>query len=150
MRMAGLALAASIVAAPAAGQIVDPEREAAARMRACPPQASQTWCKMIEAGFPSQYPKALQGDYQSQRNVAFLLSGAWEPAIDNPVLTNTSEACAWRIVIVKSAQQQPNPVDVRNRDVDCGRKGANRRTAEAHADELLRRIRSAKSPPTGR
>lgn len=145
MRMVRLVLAGLLVTAPAAGQRPDPQREAQSMVRACLVPQGKEWCEINLKKFTEEYPKALRGDYQSQRNVAYLLSGAWQPAIENPVQTNTLQACAWRLVILQSGHAQAGPGDVSNRDIDCRRPGVDRPAAEARAAELLRRIRAA--PP---
>ena len=58
--------------------------------------------------------KALSGDYQAQRNLAYLL-GHEQP-------TNTMQACAWRIVILGSGSEEVDDSDLMNKRADCDRK----------------------------
>lgn len=60
--------------------------------------------------------KALAGDYQAQRNLAFGYSSApYRGQPRNPLL-----ACAWRIVIVHSGSDRVDDSDVGNEQVYCG------------------------------
>lgn len=58
--------------------------------------------------------KALAGDYQAQRNLAYSL-GHEQP-------TNAMQACAWRIVILGSGSAEVDDSDLANKRLDCNRK----------------------------
>lgn len=82
--------------------------------------------------------KALSGDYQSQRNLAYYLTTGEEGVKADPVM-----ACAWRIVILKSNHQQADASDTGNKQFDCDRKltPAQLRQAESQAAALMKRVR---------
>ncbi|MFM8444140.1 MAG: hypothetical protein ACKN9W_12485 [Methylococcus sp.] len=84
--------------------------------------------------------KALSGDYQAQRNVAYWLSGGNNgvPPI-NEVL-----ACAWRIVILKSGSPSVDSSDVSNKKLYCDKKldADSREAANAQATKIMQRIKS--------
>lgn len=82
--------------------------------------------------------KALAGDYQSQRNLAYYLTTGEEGVKADPVM-----ACAWRIVILKSNHPQADASDAGNKQFDCDRKltPAQLRQAEGQAAALMKRIR---------
>jgi hypothetical protein len=82
--------------------------------------------------------KALAGDYQSQRNLAYYLTTGEEGVKADPVM-----ACAWRIVILKSNHSQADASDTGNKQFDCDRKltPAQLRQAEVQAAALMKRIR---------
>lgn len=58
--------------------------------------------------------KALAGDYQAQRNLAFGYSDQFSDQKKNPVL-----ACAWRMVILTT--DQADETDMSNYNVYCGK-----------------------------
>jgi hypothetical protein len=82
--------------------------------------------------------KALAGDYQAQRNLAYYLITGEEGVKADHVM-----ACAWRIVILKSGHSQADASDTSNKQFDCDRKltPAQLRQAESQATSLLKRIR---------
>lgn len=82
--------------------------------------------------------KALAGDYQAQRNLAYYLTTGEEGVKADPVM-----ACAWRIVILKSGHPQADASDTGNKQFDCDRKLTPQqlRQAEGQAASLLKRIR---------
>lgn len=82
--------------------------------------------------------KALTGDYQSQRNLAYYLTTGEEGVKADPVM-----ACAWRIVILKSNHPQADASDTGNKQFDCDRKltPAQLRQAKGQAAALMKRIR---------
>lgn len=146
-RMIAIGLMGLAVAAAAPNRAAN---EAEAYIGLCLGDDPKSGCAFNRQMFLEQYPKALRGDYQSQRNVAYLLSGAVTPPADNPVQTNTLQACAWRLVILKSGHAQAGSGDVGNRNVDCARRGVDMDAAQARADELLRGIKAAKPLPPER
>lgn len=82
--------------------------------------------------------KALAGDYQAQRNLAYYLTTGEEGVKADPVA-----ACAWRIVILKSGHPEADASDTSNKQFDCERKltPAQLRQAEGQAASLLKRIK---------
>lgn len=93
-------------------------------------------CEMARRRFPGELQKALTGDYIAQRNVAHMLSGGIRPVEAQGVIPNPQEACAWRVVIIRSGHQQSGLGDAHNAVIDCGRLGVNDVRAEARAGEL--------------
>jgi hypothetical protein len=81
--------------------------------------------------------KALAGDYQAQRNLAYYLTTGEEGVKADPVM-----ACAWRIVILKSGHSQADASDTGNKQFDCDRKltPAQLRQAEGRAASLMKRV----------
>lgn len=82
--------------------------------------------------------KALAGDYQAQRNLAYYLTTGEEGVKADPVM-----ACVWRIVILKSGHTQVDASDTSNKQFDCERKltPAQLRQAEGQAASFMKRIR---------
>ncbi len=83
--------------------------------------------------------RALAGDYQAQRNVAYWLTGGnnGTPPI-NPIL-----GCAWRLVILKSGSPSVDSSDVSNKQLYCDKRldADSRKAAEAQAEKLLKQIK---------
>jgi len=76
--------------------------------------------------------KALAGDYQAQRNLAYSLETGEGGAPYEPV-----KACAWRVVIVASGSSKVNDSDRANLQAACGKIGEeDRRAAEQLAAGL--------------
>ena len=61
--------------------------------------------------------KAMKGDYQAQRNLAYGYSSYPYKGQDK----NQMLACAWRWVVLKSGNPRIDQTDVNNADVDCGK-----------------------------
>jgi hypothetical protein len=81
--------------------------------------------------------KAMAGDYQAQRNLAFSLAKGWGTEIkQNPML-----GCAWYKVILLSGSEQVHEGDIGNVQVYCGRLTAEQQAmAEAQAQALAAKI----------
>lgn len=62
------------------------------------------------------WPKAWQGDYQGQRNVAFCRSTGCDGAVE----LNKVEACAWRSIILIAHVGATDDTDTTNLKTDCG------------------------------
>ncbi|CUI99469.1 Uncharacterised protein [Achromobacter sp. 2789STDY5608621] len=78
--------------------------------------------------------KALAGDYQAQRNLAFGYSDKFSDQNKNPVL-----ACAWRMVILTT--EQADETDMSNYNTYCGKLPPGLLSiAQMKAELLLRRI----------
>lgn len=78
----------------------------------CPAGPDKVFCDRHRADFKKQYPAALKGDYQSQRNVAFCLSTGCDGAVNQNRITG----CAWRIVIMRSGSLKVDQSDSSNHD----------------------------------
>lgn len=83
--------------------------------------------------------KAMAGDYQAQRNVAYWLTGGYNNAPPlNPVL-----GCAWRLVILKSGSPSVDASDISNKQLYCDKRldADSRQAAEAQAATLLKQLK---------
>lgn len=83
--------------------------------------------------------KAMAGDYQAQRNIAYWLTGGNNGAPPlNPIL-----GCAWRLVILKSGSSSVDSSDVSNKQLYCDKRLDldSRKAAEAQAAKLLKQIK---------
>ena len=75
-------------------------------------------CEVDRASFGRKdWPKAWQGDYQAQRNVAYCRSTGCGGAVE----TNAAEACAWRSIILAAHVGTANDTDAANLRMDCGK-----------------------------
>lgn len=93
-------------------------------------------CDELQKLFRKQFPKAMRGDYASQRNVAFWLGmGNKGPAI----IQNKITACAWRFVIIASGDPEVGPGDTMNLKHDCGKQldDVERAAAQGQANALI-------------
>jgi hypothetical protein len=72
--------------------------------------ADTQWCESSKKQFIKEYPEALKGDYQAQRNVSFCLNDG----CDGSVQKNKTLGCAWRLVLLASGSPKVNELDVRN------------------------------------
>lgn len=83
---------------------------------------------------------AMAGDYQSQRNLAYWLSGGYNAPPQNPIL-----ACAWRLVILESGSPKVDAGDIGNKELYCDKRLGidtdERKAAEAQAVKLRIQIR---------
>lgn len=85
--------------------------------------------------------KAMAGDYQAQRNVAYWLAGGNNGAPPlNPIL-----GCAWRLVILKSGSPSVDSSDVSNKQLYCDKQldADSRTAADAQAENLLKLIQKS-------
>ncbi|WP_237153336.1 hypothetical protein [Oryzibacter oryziterrae] len=78
-------------------------------LRECGP-TSDSSCAYERQVLADQWPKALGGDYQSQRNIAFCLSDGCYDAMQ----VDKVAACAWRMVIVASGDPSVERGDLDN------------------------------------
>jgi hypothetical protein len=98
----------------------------------------QRWCEVTKEAFLQDYVKAKAGDYQGQRNVAYLLNRG-----QAPVRQNRIQGCAWRSVILASGHAQSDSVDTANLRIECsGLAPEERQASQARASALLQEIRS--------
>lgn len=97
-------------------------------------------CDELQKLFKKQFPKAMRGDYASQRNIAYWLGmGNKSPAI----IKNKITACAWRFVIIASGDPEVGPGDVMNLKYDCGQQldEVERAAAQGQANALILKIK---------
>lgn len=83
--------------------------------------------------------KAMAGDYQAQRNVAYWLTGGYNNAPPlNPIL-----GCAWRLVILKSGSPSVDSSDISNKQLYCDKRldADSSQAAEIQAATLLKQIK---------
>lgn len=80
----------------------------------------------------------MQGDYQSQRNLAYSLASGWpKPATSDGRING----CAWYLLILRSGSTQLNGGDVGNVKVYCDKLSDEQRiVAERKATKLYRQI----------
>ncbi|EGF93091.1 hypothetical protein ABI_15310 [Asticcacaulis biprosthecium C19] len=71
-------------------------------------------CDPVRLEMLQQWPKAWAGDYQSQRNVAYMQSERMAGVPYNPV-----QGCAWRMVILASGHTQSDSTDIANYNFEC-------------------------------
>ncbi|WP_353191987.1 hypothetical protein [Pandoraea pnomenusa] len=91
---------------------------------------------VIGAPSPQAYlPKAMAGDYQAQRNLAYTYGAD---------LRDFSKACSWYLLILRSDSPQLNLGDLSNANTYCGmltKQDENARlNAEREANQLYRQI----------
>lgn len=91
-------------------------------------------CNYEQLKFSRAWLKAYNGDYASQRNVAYALSQG-----GLGVRSDRMQGCAWRVVIINAADPQVGEGDVSNLELECG---ALSPAARAAADAQAARIAS--------
>ena len=79
-------------------------------------------------------PKALKGDYQAQRNLAYTYATSSDPHVANPML-----GCAWYQLILLSGSQKIHEGDIGNAKVYCDKLPAEQRAVATQQAERLRR-----------
>lgn len=78
-----------------------------------------TICRDGQKEIQLEWQKAIAGDYDARRNIAFVQSvGA---GIDRTHKQDAVQACAWRTVILRSNVDRVDKSDLINFDTDCGR-----------------------------
>ena len=81
-------------------------------------------------------PKALKGDYQAQRNLAYTYATSRDQFVSNPML-----GCAWYQLIILSGSEKIGPGDISNVHVYCGKLPSDEQTvAEQQAKRLYEEI----------
>jgi hypothetical protein len=107
------------------------------RLRLQPTAAQKAW-------WAEELARAMRGDYQSQRNVAWCRYDGCDGV--EPI--DDVASCAWRLVIAAAKDPKSDDSDVENIDTYCRRalSPADQATARTEAAELFRRIRRA--PPS--
>ena len=101
--------------------------------RAC--EADQTFTKR-------DWPKALAGDYQAQRNVSYMFTAGRPWVVERPV-----QGCAWRMVIMATRPAGSTMADAGMYRIQCGRL-SERDLAEAKrvANAIHRQIHGSDLP----
>lgn len=92
--------------------------EAESHLRPCLVQAAdeRAWCERQRVEFVNDFLRARAGDYQGQRNVAWMLGGR-EAAVRGDGI----QSCAWRLVIMSAGHTRVSDGDNSNLRTDCGR-----------------------------
>lgn len=103
---------------------------------------SEPDCKTDQKEFSKWFPKAMRGDYQGQRNIAFYLSGNSVTGTHGAIIANKITACAWRMVIIGSGSPHVDSSDTANVKRDCGKlDDVERIAAQAQATALITKIK---------
>ncbi|ABE64051.1 conserved hypothetical protein [Nitrobacter hamburgensis X14] len=96
-------------------------------------------CRASLAQFKKWFPRAMRGDYQGQRNVAFCLS----TGCDGAVTMRPLAGCAWRLLIVATGSKDVDQSDTLNMKRDCGKlDDIDRQAAAAQSARLIAKIGS--------
>lgn len=97
------------------------QREAETFLRPCDSLSGDDarWCALNRRNFVTAHRRAFAGDYNAQRNVAFMLRGS-TPGVS----ANHIESCAWRLIINVQGHPQADGSDTANLRFDCGRLNA--------------------------
>lgn len=106
----------------------------------------QESCEVNKVQFARRdWPKAWQGDYQAQRNVAFCRSNGCEGA----VASNKVEACAWRSIILVAHVGATDDSDTQNLKADCGNiDQTDAAVATGSARQIFEKIYGKRMPST--
>ncbi len=102
-------------------------------------------CPHYQNEFRRAYQLARAGDYQGQRNVAYMLNTGGNGAVRQ----NRMQGCAWRVIILSSGHASADAGDTANFQTDCGRlTDPERAAATARAQVIARDIgaRPARRP----
>lgn len=135
-----LILSALLIAGPAAAQKAEDYLGSCAGAEP-PKQRGFSSCDDVQQQFKKQFPKAMRGDYTSQRNVAFWLGGR-ESEYPAAIIPNQITACAWRFVILASGSPEVDTGDVSNLKYDCDKLDpVGVAAAQAQANALAKKIR---------
>lgn len=105
---------------------------------------ADTFCKSSAKQFREEFPRALRGNYDAQRNVAFcFLTGC-----DGAIVQDRPRGCAWRAIIIASGSPKIDTSDRANFDGSCrGKLTGSEATAFGSQYELLfRRIYRRAAP----
>ncbi|WP_187640102.1 hypothetical protein [Bosea sp. F3-2] len=139
MRGAFLLISLALLSNPAAAQ------KASDYVRDCETASDKPFCESSRKQFNAWFPKALKGDYQGQRNVAFCLMTGCDEAVNPDWITG----CAWRMVLKAGRDRRYDAGDKMNFDVDCGAERVDtseRADAARIAQALFRRIYKRELP----
>lgn len=99
-------------------------------------------CEANRLTMLKEWPTAWTGDYQSQRNVAYLLS---QPSMGVP--QNPIQGCAWRMVIIASGHADATSIDTTNYNLDCRKLSEiELETAKASAANIYKKVKGETLP----
>jgi hypothetical protein len=113
--------------------------------RGCEAAPDRPLCENSLKQFKAWFPKALKGDYQGQRNVAFCLMTGCDEAVRQDWISG----CAWRMVLKAARDRRYDAGDRMNFDLDCGAKRVDtseRADAARIAQDLFKRIYKRELP----
>lgn len=119
-------------------------------------ESERTMCERARESFIADYLRARAGEYQGQRNVAFLLGGGGRLWLEGgrtapfPVTTNQIQSCAWRLVVLNSGHARVGDGDQQDLRTSCAPLDeAGRRAAAVRAEALIRQITTdpVRDPP---
>jgi hypothetical protein len=141
--------------APAGGTALRVYREAERHTRACTLQdpEAQQWCLINVEEFLRDYLRARAGDYQGQRNVAFMLGSTRGGMIRDHyagIAFEPTDACAWRLVIISSNHREAGAGDIANLQTACNRlTGPERQFVLMRAEQFMNAIAQdpVRNPP---
>lgn len=106
------------------------------------------FCEVDKASFSRRdWPKAWQGDYAAQRNVAYCRATGCNGAVE----TNGAEACAWRSIIIVAHVGSTIDSDTANLKSDCDQlDDAGMAVAITTAENIYSRIYDKPMPKAAR
>lgn len=106
---------------------------------------ADTFCKNNAKQFRDEFPRALRGDYDAQRNVAF----CFMTGCDGAVTQDRPRGCAWRAVIIASGSPKVTSGDRSNFDNSCRGKliGSDATAFGSQFERLFQRIYRRAAPP---
>ena len=109
----------------------------------CAGNKEPVFCEQYLATLRKEYPQALRGDYQAQRNVSYCLT----TSCDGALKINRPLGCAWRAVILGGNRKADN-TDVDSFNTYCRGKltGGDVLLFANHLDTLFRRIYKRPAP----
>lgn len=132
----GMLCAALAAAEPGVAVAEDP-LDVDSFMRPCWAAKEENECKAMAQDFRKDWRKALRGDYQSQRNVAFCLRTSCSGAVEQ----NQILSCAWRAVVLTSGSLKVNELDVDAFEYDCRQlSDGGKLAAQRQAEYIIQRI----------
>lgn len=107
----------------------------------CMVTSNDDLCEATKQQLKQDWPKAIAGSYEAQRNIAFCLSSG----CDGAMTINPIDGCAWRMVIQASPakKQDTEPQSYRQ---DCRLGNADRRQALVKAEGMYRAIYKKQMP----
>lgn len=124
-------------AQPAADAAIEP-----LRLLPCP-AVEPAECEADRRLAERDWPKALEGDYQAQRNVSYMFTTRRSWIVTRPV-----QGCAWRMVIMATRPTDAVFDDAGMYRIQCGALSErDLRQARAVANLIHRRIHGADLPP---
>lgn len=102
----------------------------------CDQHPKEEECLRNAKSFEGYYDRAIKGEYEGQRMVAFAFGIGMEGILPRPTL-----ACAWNLVILRSGHLEATPDDTSNTKYNCEKLNRDERTlADAQANRILRML----------